>query len=157
MKKLFILAVSASLAFSGAMAQTATQKQGKQGKTTTSGPELTFAEKSHDFGNISQGDVVEYTFKFKNTGTSPLIISNVGVTCGCTATDWPKEPIAPGKSSAITAKFNSSGKFGQQNKVITVESNSVNGPAQVAIITNIQEKPAAGSSMVKPAAGPQAR
>jgi hypothetical protein len=156
MKKLFILAVSMSLAMSAATAQTTSTTQTKTTKTATAGPEISFAEKSHDFGKINQGDVVEYTFKFKNTGTQPLVISNVGVTCGCTATDWPKEPIAPGKSSAITAKFNSAGKMGAQNKVITVESNSVGGPAQVSIISEVMEKPAAGADVMKPAAAPSA-
>jgi hypothetical protein len=156
MKKLFILAVSMSLAMSAATAQTATDKSAQTTKATTAGPVISFSEKSHDFGNINQGDVVEYTFKFKNTGTQPLVISNVGVTCGCTATDWPKEPIAPGKSSAITAKFNSAGKMGQQNKVITVESNATNSPAQVSIVSNVLEKPAAGADVVKPTAAPAA-
>ena len=157
MKKLFILAVSMSLAMSAATAQTtATDKSAQTTKATTAGPVITFSEKSHDFGKINQGDVVEYTFKFKNTGNQPLIIEGVDVTCGCTATDWPKEPIAPGKSSAITAKFNSAGKMGQQNKVITVRSNASNNPAQVSIISDVQEKPAAGADVVKPTAAPAA-
>lgn len=158
MKKLFVLGITMSLAMATAMAQTATSAQttpaAKTAKSTTAGPEITFAEKSHDFGKINQGDVVEYTFKFKNTGTAPLVISNVGVTCGCTATDWPKEPIAPGASSKITAKFNSAGKMGAQNKVITVQSNAVGGDAQVSIISDVQEKPTAGADVVKSAAAP---
>jgi hypothetical protein len=155
MKKLFILAVSMTLAMSAATAQTtpAATKSASSKKATTAGPVITFAEKSHDFGKINQGDVVEYTFKFKNTGNQPLVLSNVSATCGCTVPEWPKEPIAPGKSGSIKATFNSAGKLGQQNKVITVESNATNSPAQVSIITDIQEK-SAGSSMVKPAAAP---
>ena len=56
------------------------------------GPEITFAENSKNFGDITQGDVIEHTFEFKNTGSQPLIISNVLVTCGCTATNWPRDP-----------------------------------------------------------------
>jgi hypothetical protein len=152
MKKLFILAVAMSLSFGAATAQTTSDA--KAAKSITAGPVITFAEKSYDFGNIQQGDVVEHVFKFKNTGTAPLVISRVDVTCGCTTPEWPKEPIAPGKSGQVKAVFNSTGKMGQQNKVITVQSNSVEGPAQVTIITNIQEKPAAGAALVKPAEGP---
>lgn len=155
MKKLFILAFSMSLAvavapLSTAMAQTPAKKN------VAFGPDITFTEKSHDFGNINQGDVVEYTFKFKNTGNQPLVISNVTTTCGCTVPEWPKEPIAPGKSSNITAKFNSAGKMGQQNKVITVESNAVSGTTTVALISNVQEKPAAGAAVTKPTTAPAA-
>lgn len=157
MKKLFILAVSMSLAMSAATAQTTTPaKAATTKKATTAGPAITFTEKSHDFGKINQGDVVEYTFKFKNTGNQPLVLSNVSATCGCTVPEWPKEPIAPGKSGSIKATFNSAGKLGHQNKVITIQSNAADSPAQVSIITDIQEKPAAGAAIMKPAAGPAA-
>lgn len=102
-----------------------------------SGPEITFTEASFDFGDIKQGDQVEHTFNFKNTGTEPLILSNVLTTCGCTATDWPRDPIAPGKSGSITVKFNSAGKMGKQNKVVTIVSNASNAQERVKIITNV--------------------
>lgn len=152
MKKLLILAMSLSLSMGAASAQS-TDKNTKTTKTTTAGPVLTFAETKHDFGNIKQGDIVEHVFKFKNTGNAPLVIKQVDVTCGCTTPEWPKEPIAPGKSGTIKAVFNSAGKMGQQNKVITVQSNALNAPTQVTILTNIQEKaPAVG--LTKPATGP---
>lgn len=106
------------------------------------GAQITFEETSHDFGDIVQGQVVNYTFHFKNTGKEPLILSNVMTTCGCTASTWPKEPIAPGKKAEIVASFNSTGKSGKQNKVITVLSNAVNNSAQVSIISNVVPKPA---------------
>ena len=102
---------------------------------------LVFEETTHDFGNITQGDKVAYTFKFKNTGTEPLILSNVLTTCGCTATNWPRNPIAPGGSNEIAATFNSAGKNGKQNKVITVISNASNGNQRVSIISNVAPKP----------------
>lgn len=101
------------------------------------GAEITFAESSKDFGDIFQGDVVEHTFKFENTGTQPLIISNVLVTCGCTATNWPRDPIGAGKSAEITVKFDSKGKNGAQNKIITVVSNAVNPREKISIKTNV--------------------
>ena len=102
-----------------------------------SGAKIEFDVKSKDFGDISQGDKVKHVFNFKNTGTEPLILSNVITSCGCTATEWPREPIAPGASAEINATFNSSGKMGKQNKVITVVSNNVEGSARVSIIANV--------------------
>lgn len=104
------------------------------------GPKVTFEEASHDFGDISQGDKVTHTFKFNNTGTEPLILSNVLTTCGCTATNWPREPIAPGKSGEITVSFNSAGKMGKQNKIVTVVSNASNSQERVKILANILPK-----------------
>ena len=105
------------------------------------GAQITFAENTKDFGDITVGDVVEHTFKFENTGKQPLIISNVLVQCGCTATSWPRDPIAPGKSSEIVVKFNSANKSpGIQNKVVTVVSNSVNPREKVSIRANLLPK-----------------
>lgn len=98
----------------------------QQASKPAEGPIITFEEKSHNFGDIYQGDKVEHTFKFANTGTEPLIITNVQVTCGCTVPAWPRDPIMPGQKSEITVAFNSAGKNGKQNKVVTVVSNAAN-------------------------------
>jgi hypothetical protein len=121
---------------------TAIAQEGAVLDTTPPGPYIQFTEKSYDFGDIYQGDKVAYTFNFTNTGDSPIVISNVQTTCGCTASCWPREPIAPGKSNKIDITFNSAGKIGMQNKVITIISNSVNNPERVKIVTNILVKPA---------------
>ncbi|NQZ75773.1 MAG: DUF1573 domain-containing protein [Ekhidna sp.] len=101
------------------------------------GAKIVFSESSFDFGEITQGDRVEHIFEFENAGTEPLVLSDVRTTCGCTAPQWPKEPIAPGAKSKIKVVFNSAGKMGMQNKVITVMSNAVNNPERVKIVTNV--------------------
>lgn len=110
------------------------------------GPKIVFAEKSYDFGNIKQGDRVEHVFEFENTGNEPLILSDVRTTCGCTAPEWPREPITPGSKAKMKVIFNSSGKMGVQNKVITVMSNAVNSPARVKIVGNVTaQNPGSGN------------
>lgn len=106
------------------------------------GAVITFEKKSHDFGDILQGDKVEETFKFTNTGTEPLIITNVQVTCGCTTPKgWPRDPIMPGGKGEITVAFNSAGKSGRQNKVVTIVSNAVNTEgSQISFVTNVLDK-----------------
>ncbi|MGB3852546.1 MAG: DUF1573 domain-containing protein [Tunicatimonas sp.] len=106
----------------------------------TDGPKIVFAEDTHDFGDIEQGTKVSHVFNFENAGTQPLILSNVLTTCGCTATDWPRDPVAPGDGGKIEVSFNSAGKMGKQNKVITVVSNAVNAQERVKIITNVLQK-----------------
>jgi len=88
------------------------------------GSEITFEKKVHDFGTITEGEVVEHTFKFTNTGDTDLIISNASASCGCTIPDWPKEPIAPGKQGKIKVKFNSNGKKDMITKDITILANT---------------------------------
>jgi hypothetical protein len=87
-------------------------------------PAIEFAQAEHDFGSIKEGDVVEHSFAFKNTGEAPLIISNAQPSCGCTVPDWTKEAIPVGGTGYIKAKFDSKGKPGLQNKTITVFSNA---------------------------------
>lgn len=101
------------------------------------GAKISFEEANYDFGDIQQGDVVEHVFAFENTGNEPLVISDVRTTCGCTAPSWPREPIPPGEEGELTVRFNSRGKIGVQNKVVTVLSNAVNNRARVMIKTNV--------------------
>ena len=79
-----------------------------------------------DLGTITKGQVVELTWKFKNTGNKPLTISNVSAGCGCTTPDPPKEPIAPGAEGVIKAKFNSENFSGQVTKEVYVQANNAN-------------------------------
>lgn len=87
-------------------------------------PKIEFEKDFHDFGKIIQGEKVTYAFKFKNTGKSLLLISNVSTSCGCTVTNFPKEPIKPGESGKIDVSFDSEGRRGPQNKTATVMANT---------------------------------
>src|SRR5688572_2238916 len=102
-------------------------------------PKMTFTETVHDFGDIKPGAVVNHTFAFKNTGEAPLIIESASASCGCTVPNWPREPIAPGEEGKIDVQFNSQGKSGQQNKLITVRANTQPNITEVTIKANIKE------------------
>jgi hypothetical protein len=112
----------------------ATAPSGNGGATITANPAVvapevpvttvSFSETTFDFGKIKQGETVKHKFTITNTGPNPLILENVKPSCGCTALEWPKEPIAPGKSADIEAQFNSTGKSGAQLKNITITLNT---------------------------------
>ena len=87
-------------------------------------PKFEFREIMHDFGTVIDGEKVIYSFVFKNTGGSDLIISNVSTSCGCTATKYTREPIPAGKEGKITVTFDSRKRRGFQNKAITVSANT---------------------------------
>ncbi|MEQ8924982.1 MAG: DUF1573 domain-containing protein [Fulvivirga sp.] len=87
-------------------------------------PTFEFAEEEYDFGTINEGDVVEHTFTFTNTGEAPLIIQSAKGSCGCTVPTWPKEPIPVGGTGEIVAKFDSKGKPNVQNKTVTITANT---------------------------------
>lgn len=83
-----------------------------------------FVETQFAFDTIKQGDKVEHTFLLKNVGDKNLFITNAFGSCGCTVPEYPKEPIAPGKTGEVKVTFNSAGKEGMQQKTITLTMNT---------------------------------
>ncbi|MFN7116977.1 MAG: DUF1573 domain-containing protein [Saprospiraceae bacterium] len=90
------------------------------GPTTT----MEFAETEFDFGTVQEGEKVRHTYKFKNTGKEPLVISDAKGSCGCTVPSKPTDPIAPGETGEIVVEFNTQGKAGQRNQKVTVTANT---------------------------------
>ncbi|HLG02087.1 MAG TPA: DUF1573 domain-containing protein [Bacteroidia bacterium] len=122
MKKIFFISVFA-IATQAAFAQGAvmtTPAPTSSGMQRENGPVMTFEVHDHNFGTIKQGESATYEFKFKNTGREPLIINNAVGSCGCTVADYPRDPIRPGGEGVIKATFNSAGKMGVQDKIVTI-------------------------------------
>lgn len=103
-------------------------------------PVIKFTNDVYDFGKINEGEKVAYDFEFVNEGKSPLIVSNVAATCGCTVPERPTEPIAPGKTGKIRAVFNSSNKAGLQDRAITITANTIPAETQVRLIGEVIKK-----------------
>ncbi|WP_217278638.1 DUF1573 domain-containing protein [Hymenobacter sp. BRD67] len=87
-------------------------------------PVLTFAEKQFDFGDIRPDSKVQHTFKFTNTGKTPLLIADATASCGCTTPSWTKEAIAPGATGELQVQFDSRGKQGLISKQVNVRANT---------------------------------
>ena len=87
-------------------------------------PVMQIDSQSVDLGKIYQGDTIMHTYKFKNTGNMPLVLSNVGASCGCTTPSYSTDPVQPGESGYIKVKFNSKGKEGKLNKTVTAYANT---------------------------------
>ena len=104
---------------------------------TANAPVFKFEKEVYDFGEIKEGEKVTYDFKFKNIGNSPLIISSATATCGCTIPEYPKEPVAPGAEGLIRVVFNSAGKAGMQNKIISITANTVPSLTELNILGNV--------------------
>ncbi len=78
----------------------------------------------YNFGTVSDGEKVEYSYRFRNTGKNALIISSAVASCGCTVPEKPEEPIKPGETGFLKVVFNSKGRVGEVHKEITVTSNA---------------------------------
>lgn len=81
-------------------------------------------DSTYNFGKLTAGDKVEYSFRFRNTGKNPLIVTDAIASCGCTVPEKPDAPIDPGKIGIIKVVFNSAGKMGDIHKEVTVRSNA---------------------------------
>lgn len=89
---------------------------------------IQWLDSSQNLGKMAEGQKVNITFRFRNTGNSPLVIQSVTPGCGCTVADYPREPIAPGKEGEITGAFDSKGREGLQHKQISVVANTEGTP-----------------------------
>lgn len=88
-------------------------------------PKIQFEKEMHDFGILTAGENISYSFKFTNTGNADLIISRCEASCGCTVADYPRQPIKPGEGGYVTVTFKSAGKsIGQQVQEVTVVTNA---------------------------------
>jgi hypothetical protein len=135
-------------------ANTQTKLTGDTGKAITkinaaTAPAMKFETDTHDFGKIKQGDKVTYEFKYVNTGKSPLIITDAYATCGCTTPEVAKEPVQPGETSTVKVTFNSAGKSGLQDKLITIVANTLPAENRLHLTGEVQAEEQAKTAQAK--------
>tara|TARA_Y200000002_G_C22639357_1_gene646226 strand:+ start:418 stop:897 length:480 start_codon:yes stop_codon:yes gene_type:complete len=112
-------------------------------------PAINFDKTLHDFGEIQNGTPVETVFSYTNSGRSPLVVTDIKSTCGCTVPQgWSKEPLMPGESSQFSVKFNGKGA-NKVSKTITLTTNTEKGREQVRISAFIKPDPNAAVPTVK--------
>jgi len=94
-------------------------------------PKMTFDEKERNLGTILLNNPATTEFKITNTGSSPLVISNVTTSCACTVADWTKIPIQPGETGTIRATFDAKA-LGRFHKTVGIYSNADTRPTYLA-------------------------
>ena len=134
MKKIFTLCFAIAIAFA-LNAQTTVSDQ-----TSTTPDPLSMKDTAFDFGTIPQGKPVYHFFEVTNTGKTPMVISNVQTSCGCTTPEWSKEPVAPGGTTKIRVGYNAAGE-GHFEKFITIMYNQ-NLSKQIKINGTVWRAPA---------------
>ena len=98
-----------------------------QSTTMITASTVLWKAESIDVGQIPQGTPKAIVFEFKNTGKTAVVITNVKGSCGCTATDYTKEPVLSGKSAKVTATYNAANKGGF-TKTVTVTTSAETTP-----------------------------
>ena len=103
---------------------------------------ISFDELTYDFGKVNEENgKISHVFNFTNKGKTPLVITKVQASCGCTTPTWTKEPIEPGKKGTITVIYNPEGRPGVFNKSITVGSNASEEQLNLIIKGDVIPKP----------------
>jgi hypothetical protein len=93
-----------------------------------------------DFGKMKEGENLDVSFRFKNTGSKPLVISRVWAQCGCTVPETPQKPYAPGETGVIKASFNSTGKPGVNSKEVYMSANTNPGMSTLKFHVDVKPK-----------------
>lgn len=157
MKKLFLLLSTIVLVSFTSCKEKATEKINQENVEKAAErdaqaivfPSVTFDKTTHDFGEIMNGTPVETVFTYTNSGKSPLVVTDIKSTCGCTVPQgWSREPLAPGASSQFTVKFNGKGA-NKVSKTITLTTNTEKGREQVRISAFIKPDPNAAPVVKK--------
>ncbi len=99
---------------------------------------IRFESTDYDFGTVQEGEIVEHTYTFTNTGKSPLVINKATASCGCTVPQWPKEPIPVNGTGEIKVRFDSNNRTDLQTKYITITANTNPGTTQLKLSGIVQ-------------------
>ena len=94
----------------------------------------------YNFGKTTDGEKVEYNYRFKNTGSKSLVITSATASCGCTVPQKPEKPISPGDTGFIKVVFDSKGRVGSAHKTITVVSNAKPGFPELLLTGEVVAK-----------------
>lgn len=103
--------------------------------------EITFDKVFHDFGMVSEGEIVKTIFKFTNTSENDLYIVDAMGSCGCTVPKYPKNvPIKPGGTGEIEVNFDTNGRPDLQQKMVKVSANTPTGGQLLRIQAFVEPK-----------------
>lgn len=132
MKKAFLVVlISGTIGWMGCISEEAPASDGTAEAATAAMADssnftsIQWIDSVKNLGRLMEGQKAEVTFRFKNTGSKPLVIASVNASCGCTVPEKPEKPIMPGGEGSIKAVFDSNGRQGNNHKTISVSANTV--------------------------------
>ena len=104
---------------------------------STPSTSVSLSEMENDFGVIPLTDTREHVFKLVNTGNKPLVIYGVVTSCGCTKTEYSKEPIRPGETLDLKVIYNAEDK-GFFRKSLMVYCNVEESPLKLSLLGTVE-------------------
>ena len=100
-------------------------------------PSISVKSDHHDFGTITEGEVVSHNYEIQNIGSSELVISQVRASCGCTAAKPDKMNLKPNEKTLVKVEFNSENRLGPQEKFVYISSNDPINPEYKLSFTGV--------------------
>ena len=102
--------------------------------------EFSFEEQTHKFGRVDEGPLLKQTYYFTNTGDTPMVITDMKVTCTCTKYKFPLKPVMPGARDSILVSFDTVGKIGYQDRTLDIYANTKKNPSQIRFKVFVKNK-----------------
>jgi Protein of unknown function (DUF1573) len=115
------------------------KKSNREINKTIQPTEVKFDEEMHNFGKLTSGEIIVYTFVFTNTGKHDLVIENTETDCGCVKVHYSKVPVKPNEKGKIEIEFDTSGMVGRQLKTIEIQANCKE-PKHLIIFAEVENK-----------------
>lgn len=101
---------------------------------------ISFERDTFNFGEVLEGEMVSYSYRFTNTGTNDLVISGATGSCGCTVPTYPKKPIRPGEQASIDVVFDSNNRRENQIKTVSISANTEPAISKVTLVGYVKPK-----------------
>jgi len=117
-----------------------TNSQTANGTTNIPLAAISFERDTFDFGEVIEGEMVSYSYRFTNTGTNDLVISGATGSCGCTVPTYPKKPIRPGEQASIDVVFDSNNRLENQIKTVSISANTEPAISKVTLVGYVKPK-----------------
>jgi len=119
-----ILAVGLMIGCNDRSKQSEKQNLPTAGEAANNPTTVKIIDSTYNFGKVTDGEKVVFSYRFINSGDHPLVISAANASCGCTVPERPEQPIAPGETGYIKVVFDSKGRVGPVVKEVHVSSNA---------------------------------
>ena len=103
-------------------------------------PKFVVQQEIHNFGSLESGEIVYFSFEYKNSGSGLLKIDSIDSGCGCLEVIWPKKVLKEGESDYIKVIFNSSGEWGNIYKPILIYTNTKKKKHEISITANVNNQ-----------------
>ncbi len=100
---------------------------------------LVFNDTIHDFGTMTEGEMIQYEFTYKNVGSKEVIITDAVGSCGCTVPQYERKPIPPGGEAVMEVTFNSQGKLGYNEKHVNITTNANPSTYRLTILATVNK------------------